>query len=231
MKRSACGLIALTLQALWLYVFSRDIGVWRVSPAPAASTIWLQLPPPLRSAPAIRAARASTPQLTLKTPAIVVPSIPQIPLFTAPATPVSPSIDWNSQATVAAGALLSREQQRAAQQAAIGALPFSNFEASKRIRSATQPAFAWGHQPISSWFDIDPDSGALLFKIGRRCVVYLWLTAGWGCAVGRLDPDPGRKDLFDPRYLVPQVETPTPLLPANPASASPESPADPRPRE
>jgi hypothetical protein len=31
---------------------------------------------------------------------------------------------------------------------------------------------------------------------------------GFGCALGRIDPEPGRSDLFDERYTAPPIEIP-----------------------
>jgi hypothetical protein len=85
------------------------------------------------------------------------------------------------------------------------------------VREARHPldahgkSFPWSRQPRRSGVDIDPDTLLVTFKLNWRCQVVLFLVVpGFGCAVGRLNPEPGRSDLFDPKYRSRLLELPAP---------------------
>jgi hypothetical protein len=49
----------------------------------------------------------------------------------------------------------------------------------------------------------------MTFTLNRRCQVSVFLILpGFGCALGHLDPDPGRSDLFDPEYVSGPIDLP-----------------------
>jgi hypothetical protein len=51
---------------------------------------------------------------------------------------------------------------------------------------------------------------------GRRCTLAFFLILpGFGCAFGPLDPEPGRGDLFDPKYQPQPLELPDSLATAH----------------
>lgn len=86
----------------------------------------------------------------------------------------------------------------------------------------TRPTFPWSRQPLSPWFDVsfDRHNGVTTIRIGRRCrILLLGIDPFFACFLGHLNPDPGRGDLFDRKYLPAPLVLPKPdLAPARPAS-------------
>jgi len=115
-------------------------------------------------------------------------------------------IDFAAEAKRSAANVIEAARRESSRRHAIGVIP------AVPGKRAALPAYAWSHQPLGRHFDFD--SGVLVLKT-RRCGVALLLIIpmGFGCAVGRLDPEPGQSDLFDPKYQVPELEMPPLLLP------------------
>jgi hypothetical protein len=65
--------------------------------------------------------------------------------------------------------------------------------------------------------DFDPDTFEVTVYLGKRCrLSYFLFVAGFGCVLGPINPEPGRGDLFDPKFRSAPVELPVPLM-AQPA--------------
>jgi hypothetical protein len=124
-------------------------------------------------------------------------------------------IDWAAAAHQAARDLLAAEASKRERNSRMGTGWWLAQDARHRRRAAGS-SYPWSHQPQTSWVDIDPDSFVISFTLDRRCqlVVFLFV-AGVGCALGHLDPEPGRADLFDPKYRAAPLE----LLDLNPGDA------------
>ena len=88
----------------------------------------------------------------------------------------------------------------------MGTTPKSPF----RIASA-QPEFPWSRQPLGKHFDADPHTGIVSLSSKRCTLAFFLILPGFGCAVGHLDPEPGRGDLFDPKYKPQPLELPDSL--------------------
>ena len=72
------------------------------------------------------------------------------------------------------------------------------------------PAFAWHRQPLGKHFDVQ--HGMVTVRT-KRCVFGVFvILPGFSCNPGRIDPEPGQGDLFDPKYAVPSLELPKPLV-------------------
>ena len=88
----------------------------------------------------------------------------------------------------------------------MGTLPRSPYAS-----SAARPSFPWSHQPLSGPFDWDPYSGVVTFST-KHCVFAIFVVLpGFACAPGRVNPEPGRGDLLDPRHQTSEVEIPESL--------------------
>lgn len=172
-----------------------------------------------------RAPPRRPPQITHGVPIGALPSPtfqpPTLPAFTV-ARPVfrrRSLAHWASAATVAAGHAATAQALALGYHPGDGALP-PWWNAAWGVEKR-HPQFPWSRQPLTSWFDFDFDRGTLVITlhIGRRCAIALGLIvpfAGFGCAVGRLPPDPGRSDLFDRKYLPAPLVLPGPDLPPAP---------------
>ncbi len=109
-------------------------------------------------------------------------------------------------AELAAAVVVARSTADQQRDEAMGSMPTSPF----RTRSA-RPAFPWSRQPLGKHFDADPHTGIISVS-GKRCTLAFFLILpGFGCAIGPLDPEPGRGDLFDPKYRPQPLELPEPL--------------------
>ena len=88
----------------------------------------------------------------------------------------------------------------------MGSTPKSPFRTSN-----ARPVFPWSRQPLGKHFDADPHTGIVSLS-GQRCTLaFFFILPGFGCAVGTLDPEPGRGDLFDPKYRPQPLELPDSL--------------------
>ena len=153
----------------------------------------------LRTAPR---APATVPSLTEPTPELLRP--PNEPLQT------QEYIDWTAAAHQAARDLLAAEAAERARNSKMGTGWWLAQDAKQRRRTMAR-AFPWSHQPQTSWMEIDPDSFVITFRT-ERCQLSIFLVvAGFGCALGHLDPEPGRADLFDPKYRSTPIELPATL--------------------
>ncbi|HEX9139144.1 MAG TPA: hypothetical protein VF848_05100 [Steroidobacteraceae bacterium] len=119
-------------------------------------------------------------------------------------------IDWTAAAHQAARELLAAEAAERARNGKMATGWWLAQEAKQRHRAMT-PAFPWSHQPLTSWVDVDPDSYVITFRSGRCQLSIFLVVAGFGCALGHLDPEPGRADLFDPKYRATPIELPATL--------------------
>ena len=92
----------------------------------------------------------------------------------------------------------------------MGSMPVSPFR-----KAPVRPAFPWSRQPLGKHFDADAHTGIVSVR-GKRCTLAFFLILpGFGCALGPLDPEPGRGDLFDPKYQPQPLELPRPLSTAH----------------
>jgi hypothetical protein len=205
---------ACVLQLIFISVF---VASWRIRspPAPAAAVAMTQIvvpsatsnPAPQPSpAPIATAALAPVPMtLTPAAPLLQVPSPgPSLPARTAPST------DWAQAARLAAvGAARAELLEQRRRQAS------GERTAPDNAQSAEQPSFPWSRQPLTSWFDFDPKTLAASIRLGRHCeFVLVLILPVIGCVLGHVDPDPGRGDLFDPKFRPAPLQLPTPALPA-----------------
>jgi hypothetical protein len=203
--------------ALWLVI---EVAV-RPSLRPVSispAMLWLQFAAPRRSAQ--RPAR-ERPRIT-----VVVPAAPTAParmpvesehagaIASNPAV-TPPAVDWHREAERAARAELAAEAASQKINGAIGGTPFSNFNAR---RNAPRASFPWSRQPLSRAFDFDPDSFELSLNLGKRCrLTFFMLVPALGCVLGSINPEPGRADLFDPKFRPAPIELPVPALAQQPA--------------
>jgi hypothetical protein len=110
------------------------------------------------------------------------------------------------EAQRAAATVIARAAADQQREAMMGSIPRSPF----RTRSA-QPAFPWSREPLGKHLDADPHTGIVSLR-GKRCTLAFFLILpGFGCAFGPLDPEPGRSDLFDPKYQPRPLELPDSL--------------------
>ena len=115
-------------------------------------------------------------------------------------------IDWAAAAHQAARDLLAAEASERERNSKMGPGWWIAQDAKHRRRVAGS-SYPWSHQPLTSWVDIDPDSFVISFTLNQRCQLIVFLfVAGFGCALGHLDPEPGRADLFDPKYRTAPLE-------------------------
>lgn len=88
----------------------------------------------------------------------------------------------------------------------MGSLPVSPF-----VKPFAHPSFPWSRQPLGKHFDVDAHTGMVSVR-GKRCeLAFFLILPGFGCALGPLDPEPGRGDLFDPKYQPQPLELPKSL--------------------
>ena len=119
-------------------------------------------------------------------------------------------IDWTANAQQAARNILAAEAIEHARNSKMGAGWWLAQDMKQQRRVGRTP-FPWSRQPGPSGVDIDPESFVITFRLNRRCQVSVFLILpGFGCALGHLDPEPGRADLFDPKYRSVPIELPPP---------------------
>jgi hypothetical protein len=156
-----------------------------------------RLAPSLRHTPP--GVSATVPSLTEPTPEVLQQS--------NDAVQKQELIDWTAAAHQAARELLAAEAAERVRNSKMGTGWWLDQDAKQRRRTTT-PAFPWSHQPQTSWMEIDPDSLVITFR-SERCQLSIFLVvAGFGCALGHIDPAPGRADLFDPKYHSTPLELP-----------------------
>jgi hypothetical protein len=147
-----------------------------------------------------------------KAPAIA-PAVPAsvLPQAQVPKQPVRANdfIDWTANAQQAARNVLAAEAAERARNSKMGAGWWLAQDAKQQRRVGHSP-FPWSRHPGPAGVEIDPESFVITFRLNRRCQVSVFLILpGFGCALGRLDPEPGRADLFDPRYRSAPIERPS----------------------
>jgi hypothetical protein len=184
--------------------------------------LWLQLtaPNPRILAPArsrVRPPRAignsvaNSPPAPVAFSGAITASSPSA-MTAAPSIALSPPPDWHAQARQSANAVLAAEAIAQRRGSTIGTTPFSNFDASAR-GAPSRPSFPWSRQPLSRAFDFDPDTFEVTLYLGKRCrLSYFLFVVGFGCVLGPINPEPGRGDLFDPKFRSAPIELPVPLM-------------------
>jgi hypothetical protein len=150
---------------------------------------------------------ARIPPAAMATAPVPVHSVPLLPAAPGPARPAT---NWRMEAERAAAAVINRSAADQQRDGVMGAIPKSPFRT-----SSARPAFPWSRQPLGKHFDADPHTGIVSLR-GKRCTLAFFLILpGFGCALGPLDPDPGRGDLFDPKYQPHPLELPDSLATAH----------------
>ncbi|MGH8255890.1 MAG: hypothetical protein ACRET0_06715, partial [Steroidobacteraceae bacterium] len=130
--------------------------------------------------------------------------------------------DWARAAQLAAAGVAQAGRLAQRRQRASGELE-STWPAG-RGSSNPQPAFPWSRQPLTPWLDFDPKTLTTSIRLGRHCGIgFVLILPVFGCVLGHVDPDPGRADLFDPKFRPAPLELPTPAL-AQPAALSAADP-------
>jgi hypothetical protein len=167
---------------------------------------------PADQLPRARAARRQVPSSA----ALSEPALPPPSAVAEEHSLIQEPIDWLASAHRAARDLLAAEAIEAKRNASMGEGWWLAQEA-KHHSFASGKSFPWSRQPRRSWVDIDPDTYLITFTLNKRCQVVLFLIVpGFGCALGHLNPEPGRSDLFDPKFLSPPLEL-APAADDNPA--------------
>jgi hypothetical protein len=122
---------------------------------------------------------------------------------------VQPYIDWTASAHEAVQNLLASETRDRRIARSMGSGWWSAFDEKQQHLSARR-AFPWSPQRKFAGAEIDPDNFIVTFHLGPRCAVAVFvILPGFGCALGRLDPEPGQSDLFDAKYRPAPLELPT----------------------
>jgi len=202
------------LHLLGCLVFLHAVETERASrPADGPALLWLDLQasalPPARrpeAAPHPEAARTAA-RPTLRQPAVShsPPVSVPVPLVQAP-QPAQPATNWNLEANRAASDVLASNALEQRRDRAMGSMPISPYH-----HAPPRPSFPWSRQPLGKHFDADLHSGVVSLR-GQRCFVGLFIILPiFGCDVGHLDPEPGRGDLFDPKYKSQPLEVPRSL--------------------
>lgn len=182
--------------------------------------LWLRLTAPSPRIPAPARSRTRAPGAVKRS--VVGPSPTASPSSLTAPPPVAslPPPDWHALAGQSATALLAAEATAQKRASAIGATPFSNFNAGAH-GGAFRPAFPWSRQPLSRAFDFDPDTFEATLYLGKHCrLSYFLFVVGFGCILGPINPEPGRGDLFDPKFRSAPIEVPAPLMAPPPAPVS-----------
>jgi hypothetical protein len=206
--------LAVALNAALCVVFSQAMRQVRLTPATPSPSYLLLLNRP-------RAPRLSPPPAPgiPQAPALVRPfaarlEMDQPPPATLTVPDTAPATDWRDASSRAAQALLTREQFEKQQGRKIGgALPLSNFDASRGVFEKQRPLFTPGHQPISRWFDatIDEETKLPMLTLGPCHVALIWVLPTFGCAFGS-GHDPAEEDSFDLHQRSRPIEVPVPLI-------------------
>jgi len=207
-------LVVLALHGLLLLILRDALGRASRAQRRELAMVWLDLAPSRPQAAASAAARSlRLPARPAAPPPLPAPTKePPLPVaVTAPA--VSAPIDWSAEAQRAAQAALKQAARDRRAPTAMGAVPHSNFGV-----PASRPQFPWSRQPQGGIVDFDPGSFVLTLSLKRCQISYFLIVAGFGCDIAGKDPEPGRSDLFDPKYAPQPLELPRPLLEAAPAS-------------
>jgi len=128
-----------------------------------------------------------------------------------PSRPEEP-IDWLASAHQAARDVLAAEAAELKLDGRMGSGWWLAQDA-RQHRVTRAKSFPWSRQPLRSWVDIDPSSFVFTFTLNRRCAISVFIVvAELACNLGPLDPEPGRSDLFDPKYKAGTLELPLPAI-------------------
>ncbi len=214
---AGAGVIALHLLVLWAFITAGRLHMPPASIEPVMAWLSIGDAParPITPAPApARTAMARRPSLSAigqPVPLVAAPAdLPRPTAITPPAASTpdiapAPAIYWRAAATAGARAALDGQARQRHLEQSMGAAPQST------ARAATpHPAFPWGHQPMGKHYDIQ---GGVLLVRTKRCVFGVFvILPGFSCNPGRIDPEPGQGDLFDPKYAPPPLEVPRPLV-------------------
>jgi hypothetical protein len=93
-------------------------------------------------------------------------------------------------------------------------MPLSNFGASKHLTDEQRPLFAWGHQPMTSWFDatIDDDTKLPTLTLGGCQFVLVWVLPAFGCSLGSSRDSTEGDEAFDLQLRPRPLQLPVPLI-------------------
>jgi len=214
------GVIALHLLVFWAFIAAGRLQLPRAAVEPVMT--WLSFPDastrperppavtPLARAPAraLATRRLAEQAQPAGQPAPIVnvsPDLPRPTAITPDAVDREPAIDWNAAAVDAARHHLDQQASDRRRDHGMGEAPEASTGA-----PAPHPAFPWGHQPLSKHFDIQ--RGVVTVRT-KRCVIGVFIILpGFSCNPGRIDPEPGQGDLFDPKYAPQPLELPKPLV-------------------
>ncbi len=168
--------------------------------------VWLTLP---AATPAVAPSAAPRPAPHAvhrpATPLRAPPASAIVPLV-QPATSVQPATNWSLEASQAASDVLAANALDQRRDRAMDSTPVSPYH-----HAPPRPSFPWSRQPLGKHFDADLHSGVVSLH-GKRCMIGLFIILPiFGCDVGHLDPEPGRGDLFDPKYKSQPIEVPRSL--------------------
>ncbi len=150
------------------------------------------------NAPApVQRSRSRPPAATAVAPVVTVPAAPH---------PSAPAVDWSGEARRSATAAIDYAARERRRNATMGSTPKSPYASTPE-----RPQFQWSHQPLGKHVDFDPHTGLLSFRSKRCVIVFFLIVPGFACAPGPIDPEPGRGDLFDPKYRSQPLELPASL--------------------
>jgi hypothetical protein len=187
-------------------VFLRAVEIERSSLATDdRALLWVSLPT-TKPAPRTETVRPETTRPTAQTPlrqrtdSRPPPESAPVPLVQAP-QPTQPATHWNLDASRAASDVLASNALDQRRDRTMGSTPVSPYH-----HAPPRPSFPWSRQPLGKHFDADLHQGVVSLN-GKRCMIGLFLIFPiFGCGVGHLDPEPGRGDLFDPKYAPQPLE-------------------------
>jgi hypothetical protein len=187
--------------------------IGRASRAPQApqaagpAMVWIGWPD---SGPA-KTQRAASPGPRPRIAPAVIAAAP-LPLLRAVPTPAPPanSPNWRLEAERAAAAVITHSVAEQLRDGSMGSMPRSPFKT-----SSSRPAFPWSREPLGKHFDADPHTGIVTLRSKHCTLAFFLILPGFGCGLGPLDPEPGRGDLFDPKYQPQPLELPDSLSTAH----------------
>jgi len=204
-------LLFIAVVAIHLLFLAAIIKSWRGgrSSSVSESIVSTLLYMPVTTKPALT---PSAPRLAARTPAILPPSseapVEALTQRTSESPSPAPQIDWSASAHQAVLDLLKADANDKELSSKMGTGWWLALDA-KQQRRRSRSTFPWSRQPLHGRVDFDPDSFIMTFTLNRRCQFSVFLILpGFGCALGHLDPEPGRSDLFDPKYVSAPIELP-----------------------
>jgi hypothetical protein len=194
---------AVGLHLLAFLLIARALRAPRAPQPAGVAMVWIGWPD---SGPA-KAQRATSPgpRPRIAPAVIAAASSPLLRAVPAPAPPAN-SPNWRLEAERAAAVVISRSVAEQLRDGSMGSMPRSPFRT-----SSARPAFPWSREPLGKHFDADPHTGIVTLRSRHCTLAFFLILPGFGCALGPLDPEPGRGDLFDPKYQPQPLELPDSL--------------------